>query len=48
MPLVVGNHPDLASLAAAHGVAFEHVPADPRDPMSAPRAEGRCWTWSAS
>ena len=41
VPLVIGNHPDLASLAAAHGVAFEHVPADPRDPMSAQRAEGR-------
>ncbi|HLK77902.1 MAG TPA: formyltetrahydrofolate deformylase [Streptosporangiaceae bacterium] len=41
IPLVVGNHPDLAALAAAHGVAFEHVPADPRDPLSAQRAEGR-------
>jgi formyltetrahydrofolate deformylase len=41
VPLVIGNHRDLASLAAAHGVAFEHVPADPDDPMSAPRAEGR-------
>ena len=29
VPLVVGNHPDLAPLAAAHGVPFEHVPADP-------------------
>jgi formyltetrahydrofolate deformylase len=38
VPLVIGNHPDLASLAAAHGVAFEHVPADPSD---AQRAEGR-------
>ena len=28
VPLVVGNHPDLAPLAAAHGVPFEHVPAD--------------------
>ena len=27
VPLVVGNHPDLAPLAAAHGVPFEHVPA---------------------
>ena len=27
VPLVVGNHPDLASLAAAHGVPFEYVPA---------------------
>jgi formyltetrahydrofolate deformylase len=41
VPLVVGNHPDLAPLAAAHGVAFEHVPADPRDPLSASRSEGR-------
>ncbi len=29
IPLVVGNHPDLAPLAAAHGVPFEHVPAGP-------------------
>ncbi len=31
VPLVVGNHPDLARLAAGHGVPFEHVPvgADP-------------------
>jgi formyltetrahydrofolate deformylase len=41
VPLVIGNHPDLASLAAAHGVAFEHVPVDPRDPLSGQRAEGR-------
>jgi len=41
IPLVVGNHPDLAALAAAHGVAFEHVPVDPSDPLSAQRAEGR-------
>jgi formyltetrahydrofolate deformylase len=41
VPLVVGNHPDLASLATAHGVAFEHVPADPDDPLAAQRAEGR-------
>jgi formyltetrahydrofolate deformylase len=41
VPLVVGNHPDLASLASAHGVAFEHVPVDPHDPLSAQRAEGR-------
>jgi formyltetrahydrofolate deformylase len=40
VPLVIGNHPDLAALATAHGVAFEHVPADPRDPLSAPRTEG--------
>ncbi len=41
VPLVVGNHPDLASLAAAHDVAFEHVPNAPGDPLSAQRAEGR-------
>jgi formyltetrahydrofolate deformylase len=41
VPLVIGNHPDLAALARAHGVAFEHVPADPHDPLSAQRAEGR-------
>ena len=29
VPLVVGNHPDLAPLAAAHGVPFEHLPAGP-------------------
>jgi formyltetrahydrofolate deformylase len=38
VPLVVGNHPDLAPLAAAYGVPFEHVPAgtDPAgtDPAS--------------
>ncbi len=39
VPLVVGNHPDLAPLAAAHGVAFEHVPAG-SDPLSAQRSEG--------
>ena len=41
VPLVVGNHPDLAPLAAAHGVPFEHVPADPADPLASQRAEGR-------
>jgi formyltetrahydrofolate deformylase len=43
VPLVVGNHPDLAPLAAAHSVAFEHVPAggDPADLLAAQRAEGR-------
>ena len=49
VPLVVGNHPDLAPLAAAHGVPFEHVPAAPRLtrwPGSGPR--GACSTWSAS
>ena len=33
VPLVVGNHPDLAPLAEAHGVPFEHVPVGP-DPAS--------------
>ena len=41
VPLVVGNHPDLAPLAAAHGVPFEHVPSDPADPLASQRAEGR-------
>jgi formyltetrahydrofolate deformylase len=42
VPLVVGNHPDLAPLAAAHGVAFEHVPAGgPGDLLAAQRSEGR-------
>ena len=50
VPLVVGNHPDLAPLAAAHGVPFEHVPADPApagpasagtDPLARQRSEGR-------
>lgn len=27
VPLVAGNHPDLAPLAAAHGIGFEHIPA---------------------
>jgi formyltetrahydrofolate deformylase len=41
VPLVVGNHPDLAPLAAAHGVAFEHVPAGgPGDLLAAQRSEG--------
>ena len=40
IPLVVGNHADLAPLAAAHGVAFEHVPVG-RDPLSAVRSEDR-------
>jgi formyltetrahydrofolate deformylase len=40
VPLVVGNHPDLAPLAAAHGVPFEHVPSGP-DPLSRQQAEGR-------
>ena len=42
VPLVVGNHPDLAPLAAAQGVPFEHVPAGaPDDPVAAQRSEGR-------
>ena len=40
IPLVVGNHDDLAPLAAAHGVPFEHVPAG-SEPLSAQRAEAR-------
>ncbi|HEY1622215.1 MAG TPA: formyltetrahydrofolate deformylase [Streptosporangiaceae bacterium] len=28
VPLVAGNHPDLAPLAAAHGIDFEHIPVD--------------------
>ena len=40
VPLVAGNHPDLAPLAAAHGVPFEHIPVGP-EPGSAARAEGR-------
>jgi formyltetrahydrofolate deformylase len=43
IPLVIGNHADLAPLAAAHGVPFEHVPAGSGrdDPLAAQRAEGR-------
>jgi formyltetrahydrofolate deformylase len=40
IPLVVGNHDDLAPLAAGHGVAFEHVPVG-SEPLSVQRAEGR-------
>ena len=29
VPLVAGNHQDLAGLAEAHGVRFEHIPAGP-------------------
>jgi formyltetrahydrofolate deformylase len=29
VPLVAGNHADLARLAEAHGVPFEHIPAGP-------------------
>ena len=38
VPLVVGNHPDLARLAAGHGVPFEHVPVGP-DPAARAEAE---------
>lgn len=31
VPLVIGNHPDLAEVTTAHGVAFKHVPF-PREP----------------
>ena len=45
VPLVVGNHPDLAPLATAHGVAFEHVPTGPvsagTGPLTAQQSEGR-------
>jgi len=40
VPLVVGNHPDLARLAAGHGVPFEHVPVGP-DPADRAEAEER-------
>lgn len=40
IPLVVGNHPGLGPLAAAHGVPFEHVPAG-SDALSREQAEGR-------
>ena len=40
VPLVVGNHADLARLAAGHGVPFEHVPVGP-DPADRADAEGR-------
>jgi formyltetrahydrofolate deformylase len=40
VPLVVGNHRDLAPLAAAHGVAFEHLPVD-GTALSADRSEDR-------
>jgi formyltetrahydrofolate deformylase len=43
VPLVVGNHPDLAPMAVAHGVPFEHVTAgaDAGDPLARQRSEGR-------
>jgi formyltetrahydrofolate deformylase len=40
VPLVVANHPDLAPLAAAHGVPFEVVPVS-ADPLSREEAEAR-------
>jgi formyltetrahydrofolate deformylase len=40
VPLVVGNHVDLAPLAAAHGVPFEHVPVG-TEPLSVAAAEAR-------
>ena len=45
VPLVVGNHTDLAGLAAAHGVPFEHIPVQPSmqpgEPLSREQAEAR-------
>ncbi len=41
VPLVIGNHPDLAPLAAAHGVRFEHVPVTGSDTLARQQAEGR-------
>jgi formyltetrahydrofolate deformylase len=45
VPLVVGNHTDLAGLAAAHGVPFEHIPVQPGmqpgEPLSREQAEAR-------
>jgi formyltetrahydrofolate deformylase len=43
IPLVVGNHRDLEPLAAAHGVAFEHVPVGDQ-PLAAAHAEERVLT----
>jgi formyltetrahydrofolate deformylase len=40
VPLVVGNHPDLARLAAGHGVPFEHVPVG-TEPADRAEAEER-------
>ena len=40
VPLVVGNHADLAPLAAAHGVPFEHVPVG-TEPLAVAAAEAR-------
>ena len=41
VPLVVGNHPDLAPLAARTAWPSSTCPACPNDPLSAQRAEGR-------
>jgi formyltetrahydrofolate deformylase len=40
VPLVVGNHPDLARLAAGHGVPFEHIPVG-TEPAARGEAEER-------
>lgn len=40
VPLVVGNHPDLARLAAGHGVPFEHVPVS-TEPAARAEAEAK-------
>ena len=50
VPLVVGNHPDLAPLAAAHGVPFEHLPAGPASagPASAGPARLALTRWPGS
>jgi formyltetrahydrofolate deformylase len=40
VPLVVGNHPDLARLAAGHGVPFEHIPVG-TEPAARAEAEER-------
>jgi formyltetrahydrofolate deformylase len=39
VPLVVGNHPDLARLAAGHGVPFEHIPVGTEPPARAEAEE---------
>jgi formyltetrahydrofolate deformylase len=40
VPVVVGNHPDLARLAAGHGVPFEHIPVG-TEPAARAEAEER-------
>src|SRR4029079_1752009 len=40
VPLVVGNHPDLARLGAVPGVRLEPLPAG-GDPLARQRSEGR-------